>query len=199
MKALPRWFALVALVGLAVGLAWLLVDPEPTPDADAPPPLDGRTPVAAGEADPPSEGDAPAVAAPEKKRTRVPKPASVHPRPRKSATPPASGGTTEAAKEVAEDPSVSLIRQTAQDIGPDIHTCLEAWWKIDPTLQGKVVVSFDLNPSGLTDVWIEEHSEVPLGPLSCFSSGVYGADWSGIVEEDTQVTMPFTFTIVDQE
>ena len=59
-------------------------------------------------------------------------------------------------------------------------------------LHGDVAVSFQIDATGLTDAWILEHSDVPFGPLTCFSAAVYGVDWSGVSSTPAEVSLVFT-------
>ena len=135
-------------------------------------------------------------AEPEAKRTRLPRPARLAPGQTRGSGQRAETQTTGTASDpppAADAQAVAAIKENASLAADDIKTCLEGWWEQDPTLSGRVVISFDLTPDGLSDAWIEEHSDVPLGPLSCFSAAIYDQDWTGIVESDTTVTYPFVF------
>ncbi|MCA9693841.1 MAG: hypothetical protein KC636_29915 [Myxococcales bacterium] len=81
----------------------------------------------------------------------------------------------------------------------DIEECLAAWSELDPALTGEVMIGFDVSPEGLTNAWIEEHSDVPAGPLSCFGSAVYEVDWSGITEEPVMITSSFEYRVHDED
>ena len=62
-----------------------------------------------------------------------------------------------------------------------------------PGLTGKVTLEFVLGPDGLADVGILEHSDVPMGPLSCFSAAVWEVEWPAPATGTLTVTYPFEF------
>ena len=109
---------------------------------------------------------------------------------------PANIGPVDRRENPSGDPAAlqAAIRGRMDAVGDDIGACLGEWMALDPTLAGKVNVGFQLDATGLTDAWIVDHSDVPLGPLSCFGSAVYGVDWSGVTTEPLEVTFPFTFS-----
>ena len=64
---------------------------------------------------------------------------------------------------------------------------------LDPDLEGQVNIGFQLNADGLQDAYVVDHSDVPLGPLSCFAAAVGEVDWAGVTADPLEVTFPFTF------
>jgi hypothetical protein len=88
----------------------------------------------------------------------------------------------------------AAIMSRMDAVRADIGTCLDDWSALDPGLEGQVNLAFQLGPEGLQDAWVNDHTDVPFGPLSCFSSAVYGQDWTGVTSTPLEVTMPFTFT-----
>lgn len=89
---------------------------------------------------------------------------------------------------------VRRIQERMDPVKDDIAECLGAWMEQDPDLEGKVLLDFQIGPGGLQDAWVEDHENVPLGPLTCFSSAVYAADWTGVTDEPLEITWPVVFT-----
>ena len=44
---------------------------------------------------------------------------------------------------------------------------------------------------GLQQAAVVDHTDVPLGPLSCFSAAIDTVDWSGVTSEPVEITFPF--------
>jgi len=110
-------------------------------------------------------------------------------------TPPESEETEplKMPKPLSGDALVEAIQETvAADVKPKVKDCLHIWWMLDPNLGGRVVVGFQLGPDGLGAAWVQDHSGVPLGPLTCFGSAIADASWPWAAEE-TEVRFPFVF------
>jgi hypothetical protein len=86
----------------------------------------------------------------------------------------------------------AILVDVMRGVLPEVRECIEAWMEQDPTLSGRVVLEATVGPEGLGEVWVVEHSDVPLGPLSCFGAALYEASWPAFAEPTT-VTFPFTF------
>lgn len=193
------------LVGL-LSLGWWLTRPSSDPAPEVGSATGSGTRKTAG-------GDAaPDAAAPAKKsggktykegsRTEIPR--HVPSAAAKSA--PASPAPTDAAqtqdgpvdrREGAHGSGNEVVRRIQERMDPvkdDIAECLGAWMEQDPDLEGKVLLDFQIGPDGLQDAWVEDHENVPLGPLTCFSSAVYAADWTGVTDEPLEITWPVVFT-----
>lgn len=97
--------------------------------------------------------------------------------------PPADGGAT-----------AEAIEGKMDEVTDEIAACLGEWMALDPSLEGKVNMGFQIGPEGLTDAWVDDHTDVPFGPLSCFGTAIYSADWTGVSAEPVEVTFPFVFT-----
>ena len=87
----------------------------------------------------------------------------------------------------------AAIMDRMEDVSEDISSCLGAWMALDPDLEGQVNIGFQLNADGLEDAYVLDHSDVPLGPLSCFAAAVGEVDWAGVTADPLEVTFPFTF------
>jgi len=75
----------------------------------------------------------------------------------------------------------------------DVEACIKAWTDADPSIQGKVLLGFQIGEDGLGKVWIQDYEDVPRGPLTCFASAVYDVDWSGMTDEGVEITVPFEY------
>jgi len=73
----------------------------------------------------------------------------------------------------------------------DITECLDAWYELTPDLEASVDLAFQLDSSGLQDAWVDDHDDVPFGPLTCFGGAVYEVDWSGMTSSPIEVTFTF--------
>jgi len=94
---------------------------------------------------------------------------------------------------------VAAIQEAAaNEVVPRIQDCLHMWWMLDPKLSGTVVVGLQLGPEGLGASWIQDHSEVPLGPLTCFGSVLAETGWPWAAEE-TEVHFPFVFDAEEED
>jgi hypothetical protein len=79
----------------------------------------------------------------------------------------------------------------------DVEECLARWGEVDPGVAGTVHLRFNIDPAGLHDVWLEDYTEVPAGPLSCFASAVYSVDWSSMTEKPIDISVPFDYDPAD--
>ena len=93
---------------------------------------------------------------------------------------PASSGPS--SLEEGVDPRVAVTSQL-ESLGPVVKDCLHQWWMIDPALTGDIQLEFVFNADGLGGVDILDHSEVPVGPLGCFTEALYGTAWPPLGEE----------------
>jgi len=119
-------------------------------------------------------------------RTPVPRPLPT----RTSVAPPLAPAPTDTG---AEDLQLrEALHATLEEVVPDVRDCLQMWWMLDPALSGAVEVEFALTEQGLGEVEILDHSDVPVGPLSCFATALYGVDWPRTQKEVT-VVQPFRF------
>ena len=91
-------------------------------------------------------------------------------------------------------PTAQAIRSKMDEVTDEMAECLGEWMALDPSLEGKVSMGFRIGPDGLQDAWVVDHTDVPFGPLSCFGSAIYSADWTGVSAEPVEVTFPFVFT-----
>jgi hypothetical protein len=93
------------------------------------------------------------------------------------------------------DMPAALRTVVEEQVKDDIGACLDQWSVATPGLTGRVEMEFQLGPDGLHQVSILDHSEVPMGPLSCFSAAIWDADWPAPAEGgELTVTYPFAFT-----
>ncbi len=120
-------------------------------------------------------------------RTAVPRPA-LPTRTRPDAPPVlGSGEPRDEDAELRDALSGSL-----QAVVPEVRDCLTQWWMLDPELAGALELEFVLDATGLQAVQILDHSEVPVGPMSCFATALYDAEWPR-VEGEVTVRQPFRF------
>ena len=100
---------------------------------------------------------------------------------------------------VPEEEIVQMLRRVMEEeVIDSIEDCLHAWWMLDPALEGRVVLEFQLDSTGLAEAGIRDHSDVPLGPLTCFATALYAADWPGS-EGETTVHYPVEFDNGEEE
>ncbi len=85
----------------------------------------------------------------------------------------------------------AAIQDNMEDVRGDIAGCITDWLTVEPSIEGRVSVGFRINADGLQEAWIVDHEDVPSGPLTCFATAVYAADWEGISDEPVEVTFPF--------
>lgn len=140
-----------------------------TPSAAASPSDPGRTPNQA----PPSAATADASAAPSEGD------APTGPIDRRE-HPPADAAQVQQA-----------VMSRLNDVEADISACLAEWRAVDPDLEGEVNMGFQIDADGLQQAAVVDHTDVPLGPLSCFSAAIDTVDWSGVTSEPVEITFPF--------
>ncbi len=151
-----------------------------------------------------------------KKRAAVPRPKhpTRAPRPIRKSLPPAppapeapasaEGPPAEGAEPVSKGPidrrenpdpdsarQIAEIREGMDLVSEDIGACISSWEAVYPALNGRVSVAFSLNADGLQEAWIMDSTDIPPGPLDCFSDAIWGVEWEGIVTDPTEVTFPF--------
>lgn len=83
---------------------------------------------------------------------------------------------------------LELIHAGLDTIQEDIEACLEQWAGADAEAEGKVLIGFQLDETGLTGSWVAEGEALPFGVKTCFASAVYGVDWSHIVKHPAEIT-----------
>lgn len=112
-----------------------------------------------------------------------------------SAEAPASPGLVDRREGAHKDgTAVMSDLQARLDVArADIEACVGEWTELDPGLAGQVNLGFSLDESGLTHVWVVDHSDVPFGPRSCFGTAIAAVDWAGITPEPVEVTLRFDF------
>jgi hypothetical protein len=79
----------------------------------------------------------------------------------------------------------------------DIEACLDQWRKTQTQLEGSLMLSIEIDASGLQKAWIDTDGGIPLGPQSCFANAVYGIDWSHMAHEPAMITRPYSFAEED--
>lgn len=97
------------------------------------------------------------------------------------------------AEERSAGDDMTRLHAHVDAVDASVSACIGEWMALDPTLSAKVMLGFSLGPDGLQEAWVDDHGEVPAGPLSCFAGAVYEEDWSGIVTSPAEVTMEFVF------
>lgn len=98
------------------------------------------------------------------------------------------------ASQLGDGSVAAAIQDNMEDVREDIAGCINDWLAVEPNIEGKVNVGFRINADGLQEAWIADHESVPDGPLTCFASAVYAADWEGISDQPVEVTFPFVVT-----
>lgn len=85
--------------------------------------------------------------------------------------------------------------QTIRDeVTSDIMECLNAWWMLDPAIEGRVELEVVLDKTGLKEAAIVDHAKVPFGPLSCFATALYRTAWPGSAEGEVVILLPVVFS-----
>jgi hypothetical protein len=179
-----RIVALIAVALLLLVAAWPLLPAERGAPTTEPP-----------VAEAPGPEDAPPGAAEQRKNekeTPIPRPRRVA---RAAAPATADGPKLDTGlKKGGVDRSLSLDAETLKGVAdamrPSIAACVEAWTAQVPEIAGRVVLGWNLGPDGVQTAWIEEHEDVPVGILGCFSAAVYEQDWPPAPDGVT-VTFPF--------
>lgn len=196
---------LVVGIGVILGVWWSTCrEPGVSPAASTTSPPAGSPPGSSGPSAAPSS-------APSSAASPGTSPARAHiPRVTRSggAVAPSDGGaapTTPGPVDRRENPPAdaeqvrAAILSRMDAVRDDLSDCVGSWMALDPTLSGQVNVGFQIDATGLTDAWVADHTDVPMGPLSCFSSAVYGVDWTGVTLQPLEVTFPFVFSPDDPE
>jgi hypothetical protein len=101
-----------------------------------------------------------------------------------------------------EDLRIAIAQTMRDEVTEDIMECLNAWWLLDPAIEGRVDLEVVLDASGLKEAAIVDHAEVPFGPLSCFATALYRTAWPGSAEGDVVTRQPVVFSnalIVSEE
>ncbi len=205
-KAALRLLAVSAVIFAAS--FWARPDPEPDPASDQEPEPDPAR----------EEGEAPEAAPPPPRAPKTYQPGASTPVPRpgvgrreRPVVTRTGDGVEEAPEEEPEeeeetsgpidrreDPPpdsealMQAIKDTMAEVTPAVSDCLTEWWMLDPALEGRVMMNFQLGPEGLGEVRVQDHTDVPMGPLSCFGAAIYEAEWPA-TEDPVEVTYPFVF------
>lgn len=93
-----------------------------------------------------------------------------------------------------EDLRIAIAQTMRDAVTADIMECLNAWWLLDPGIEGRVDLEVVLDASGLKEAAIVDHAEVPFGPLSCFATALYRTAWPGSAEGDVVTLQPVVFS-----
>jgi hypothetical protein len=105
------------------------------------------------------------------------------------------GGLPEATSLLkGEDLRIAIAQTMRDEVTEDIMECLNAWWLLDPAIEGRVDLEVVLDASGLKEAAIVDHAEVPFGPLSCFATALYRTPWPGSAEGDVVTLQPVVFS-----
>ena len=83
---------------------------------------------------------------------------------------------------------LELIHAGLDTIQEDIEACLAQWAATDAQVEGKILIGFQLDETGLTGSWVDHGDTLPFGVKTCFASAVYGVDWSHIVKHPAEIT-----------
>lgn len=83
---------------------------------------------------------------------------------------------------------LELIHAGLDTIQEDIEACLEQWAASGAEAEGRVLIGFQLDETGLTGSWIDRGESLPFGVKTCFANAVYGVDWSHIVKHPAEIT-----------
>ena len=87
------------------------------------------------------------------------------------------------------------IAQTMRDSAiEDIMDCLNAWWLLDPGIEGHVELEYVIDSTGLKEAAIVDHTEVPFGPLTCFATALYRTRWPASSEGEVVNVQPDVFS-----
>jgi hypothetical protein len=88
----------------------------------------------------------------------------------------------------------AFARTMRDEATEDIMECLNAWWMLDPGIEGRVELEVVIGDQGLKEAAILDHTAVPFGPLSCFSTALYRTAWPGSSEGDVVILQPVVFS-----
>ena len=72
--------------------------------------------------------------------------------------------------------------------------CLNAWWLLDPGIEGHVDLEYVIDETGLKEAAVVDHAEVPFGPLSCFATALYRTAWPGSAEGEMVIAQSIVFS-----
>jgi hypothetical protein len=89
----------------------------------------------------------------------------------------------------SDDEALRLrLRDRLRAVDDGVEDCLALHAAEDLSLAAGVVLVFNLDASGLQEVWLEDHEPVSAGPLACLSRAVHGVDWRGLTAEPLQLS-----------
>lgn len=83
------------------------------------------------------------------------------------------------------------------EVSDSVKECIEAWMELDPSLQGRVRLSFTLGPEGLEQADILDHEGFGGGALTCFGTALYEVEWPSPPDGTLTVTWPIVVTSGD--
>lgn len=86
-----------------------------------------------------------------------------------------------------------VVPEVVREMIPGIKGCYEDWLSVDPTLSGRIEMEFSVGEEGLGEVFVYDHTDMPVGLQSCFGAAIYEADWPPF-EESTDIVYPFILT-----
>jgi hypothetical protein len=105
------------------------------------------------------------------------------------------GGLPEASSFLSGAALQDAFAQTMRDaVTEDIMECLNAWWLLDPAIEGRVELEVVLDHTGLKKAAIVDHAAVPFGPLSCFATALYSTAWPASAEGEVVILQPVVFS-----
>jgi hypothetical protein len=146
-------------------------------------------------------------AEPAMERPVTPPAASATPGPRRVLVPPpakpitprvprlARGGELVDRREGPHEPDAEeqreAMRASMAAVEEDVEDCLRAWSKLDPEIHGQVSMAFQIDEQGLGKLWIQDHEQIPEGPMTCFASAIYSVDWSHISRKPIEISNHF--------
>jgi len=195
-----RWR--IAAVGLVIGLLllWLVLGPEPAPRPPAPSGAmlaSSATTTASRPSAPergPQQPSPRAIPAPTPQARATllrPSPAAGQEDvPRRIVIAEQSGQLKDRRTGSGQDAptELELIHAGLDTIQEDIEACLAQWAATDAQVEGKILIGFQLDETGLTGSWVDHGDTLPFGVKTCFASAVYGVDWSHIVKHPAEIT-----------
>ena len=88
----------------------------------------------------------------------------------------------------------SIRSTTAEAFRADLLECLNSWWLLDQGIEGQVDLEFVVDESGLKEAAVLDHSGVPFGPLTCFSSALYRTSWPASLDGEMVVVHSVVFS-----
>jgi hypothetical protein len=93
-----------------------------------------------------------------------------------------------------EDLQEAFALTMREDVTEDIMECLNAWWLLDPAIEGRVDLEVVLDSTGLKEAAIVDHAQVPFGPLSCFATALYRTQWPASSDGEVVILVPVVFS-----